>query len=307
MRRLQFPKSATELQLRDTAIGPRLIRNIPGLALKRLLWSLVRRQEFAYDTVTPQGWRVNGHTRDWIQRMLYYFGMWEPNLTAWIESRLRHEDVFIDVGANVGYFTLLASRCVGPSGKVVAVEAMPAIFAHLEKHVRDNRLANTRLINQAAVGPGSPPEVTMFWGDAGNLGSTGMLRHEGDIRPVRVAASTLAEMLKDDECRRARVIKVDVEGVEAEAVRGLELGSGRFNDDLELIVEVSVDPEQHVQRTWLMDHLGDLGFFPYVLPESHNFYCYAYPKRSLLRPRRVHEPLTRMHNVIFSRIDADEL
>lgn len=289
------------------AIGPQLIRSIPGFALKRLVWSLIRRREFAYETVTPQGWRISGHTRDWIQRALYYFGMWEPNLTAWIESRLGSGDVFIDVGANVGYFTLLASRRVGPNGKVVAVEAMPAIFAHLAEHVRDNQLVNTRLISQAAVGPGSPREVTMFWGNAGNLGSTGMLRREGDVRPVTVAASPLAEMLTDEECRRARLIKVDVEGVEAEAVHGLGLASGRFNDQLELIVEIAVDPERLVQQAWLMEHLSGLGFFPYVLPESHNFRYYVDPGRSLLRPRRVREPLTRMHNVIFSRIDADEL
>lgn len=283
------------------------MRSIPGLALKRLLWSLIRRREFAYETVTPQGWRISGHTRDWIQRALYYFGMWEPNLTAWIESRLGSSDVFIDVGANVGYFTLLASRRVGPHGKVVAVEAMPAIFAHLAKHVRDNQLANTRLIHQAAVGPGSPREVTMFWGNAGNLGSTSMLGREGDARSVTVAASTLAEMLTDEECRRARLIKMDVEGVEAETVHGLGLDSGRFNDHLELVVEIAVDPERLAQRTWLMEYLSGLGFFPYVLPESHNFRYYVYPKRSLLRPRRMREPLTRMHNVIFSRIDADEL
>jgi len=289
------------------AIAPRLIRSVPGLALKRLIWSLIRRVEFEYQTITPRGWRISGHTSDWIQRTLYYFGIWEPNLTAWIESRVGSADVFIDVGANVGYFTLLASHLVGPDGKVVAVEAMPAIFERLAKHARDNELTNTRLINQAAVGPDSPPEVTMFWGDAGNLGSTGMFRRGSELRPITVAASTLADMLTDEECRRARLIKLDVEGVEAEAVRGLGLDSGRFNDQLELIIEISIDGESLAQRTWLMRYLGGLGYFPYVLPESHNFRHYAYPERSLLRPRRVREPLTRMHNVIFSKTDADEL
>jgi hypothetical protein len=89
---------------------PRLLRGIPGLQLKRLVWSLVRRREFAYSTTTPRGWHITGHTRDWIQRNLYYFGLWEPNLSAWIESRLSPGDVFIDVGANIGYFTLLAAN-----------------------------------------------------------------------------------------------------------------------------------------------------------------------------------------------------
>lgn len=272
-----------------------------------MLWSLVRRREFDYETVTPRGWRINGHTRDWIQRTLYYFGLWEPNLTAWIERRLKRGDGFIDVGANVGYFTLLASDCVGPDGNVVAIEAMPAIYEHLARHIRDNGLTNTRVVNKAAVGPDAPAEVSLFWGDAGNLGSTGLLQQNDSLRSVTVAAGTLADILNDEECRRARLMKVDVEGVEDEVIRGLQLESGRFNESLELIVEVSCEPAREQRRTWLMNHLQRLGFFPYVLPESHNFRDFAYPRRALSSPRRLRGPLTRMHNVIFSRIDAETL
>lgn len=289
------------------AIAPKLIRCAPGIALKRLLWSLLRRREFAYETVTPQGWRISGHTRDWIQRTLYYFGSWEPNLTAWIVSRLKNGDVFVDVGANVGYFTLLAARCVGPEGRVVAVEAMPAIFEHLAKHVRDNGLTNARLVNKAAVGPGSPPEVELFWGSGENIGSTGIIDRGGGGRGVTIAASTLSDILTDDECARARLIKVDVEGMEPETVDGLRLASRRFSKDLELIIEVAYDPQRMAQRAWLFDRLHGLGFYSYVLPETHCFHHYAYPERSHERPRRVREPLTRLHNVIFSRIDADHL
>lgn len=238
--------------------------------------------------------------------MLYYFGLWEPNLTAWIASRLKNGDVFVDVGANVGYFTLLAARCVGSGGKVVAIEAMPSIFEHLAEHVRDNGLTNTRLLNQAAVGPDSAPEVELFWGSTENIGSTGMIGR-GSGRGVMVTASTLSNLLTDDECARARLIKVDIEGVEPEAVHGLGLESGRFSKDLELIVEVTYDPERMAQRAWLFDYLERLGFFGYVLAETHRFRHYAYPEGSRERPRRLREPLTRMHNVIFSRIDADQL
>lgn len=289
------------------AIAPKLIRGTPGLALKRLLWSLLRRREFAYDVVTPQGWRISGHTRDWIQRTLYYFGLWEPNLSAWIASRLKHGDAFVDVGANVGYFTLLAARCVGPEGKVVAIEAMPSIFEHLAKHVRDNGLTNTRVVNKAAVGPGSPPEVELFWGNEGNIGSTGMIPRGTEGRGITIAASTLSDILTDDECARARLIKIDVEGVEPETVKGLGLESRPFNKDLELIIEVSYDPERLAQRDWLLDYLHGLGFFSYVLPDTHRFRHYAYPHHSRERPHRLKQPLTRMHNVIFSRIDADQL
>ena len=286
---------------------PRLIRGMPGLALKRLVWSLVRRREFAYSTTTPRGWRITGHTRDWIQRNLYYFGLWEPNLSAWIESRLSPGDVFIDVGANIGYFTLLAANRVGPSGRVVAVEAMPAIFQHLSAHVAANALANTRLINEAAVGPGEPPEALLYWGGEGNIGSSGMIQHTAQAEAVKVAARTLAQMLTPEECRRARLIKVDVEGVEGRTIRGLELERDCFDQRLELIVEISAGAEATTDPADLLQYLGSLGFFPYELREDHYFKRYAYPARAVSQPQRVRQPLHAVHNVIFSRIDADRL
>jgi FkbM family methyltransferase len=286
---------------------PRLLRGIPGLQLKRLVWSLVRRREFAYSTTTPRGWHITGHTRDWIQRNLYYFGLWEPNLSAWIESRLSPGDVFIDVGANIGYFTLLAANRVGPSGAVVAVEAMPAIFQHLASHVAANGLSNTRLINEAAVGPDDPYEVLLYWGGAGNIGSSGMLQHATQTESVKVNARTLAQMLTPDEYRRARLIKVDVEGVEGRTIRGLGLERGGFDERLELIVEISAGPDVETDPADLLEYFAGLGFFPYELREDHYFQRYAYPATAVSRPQRVRQPLTAVHNVIFSKLDAESL
>jgi hypothetical protein len=162
-------------------------------------------------------------------------------------------------------------------------------------------------VNKAAVGPGAPPEVELFWGNAGNIGSTGMIPRGGAGRGVTIAANTLSDILTDDECARARLIKIDVEGVEPETVQGLGLESSRFHKDLELIIEVSCDSERLAQRDWLLDYLHGLGFFSYLLPDMHRFRHYAYPNSSRERPRRLREPLTRMHNVIFSRVDADQL
>ena len=286
---------------------PSLIRTVPGLALKRLVWSLVRRREFAYETTTPRGWRITGHTRDWIQRNLYYFGLWEPNLSAWIETRLSPGDGFIDVGANIGYVTLLAANCVGSTGRVVAVEAMPAIFQHLAAHVAANSLTNTRLINEAAVGPGDPSEVLLYWGGAGNIGSSGMIQHTSEARSVKVRARTLAQMLTVEECRHARLMKIDVEGVEGRTIRGLELERDCFDPRLELIVEVSVGADAGTDHEDLLRYLASLGFIAYELREDHYFQRYAYPARAVSRPQRVRQPLTAVHNLIFSRIDADFL
>lgn len=288
-------------------IAPWMIRNVPTRPLKRLIWSLVRRREFDFNTTTFRGWSLKGNTTDWIQRSLYYFGLWEPNLSAWIERRLSAGDVFVDVGANVGYFTLLASARVGATGKVVAIEPMPEIFGHLSEHVAANSLQNVRLINEAAVGPGEEGEVRLYWGGDANTGSTGLLPRDQPVRSATVSARTLASMLTADECRSARLIKIDVEGVEAAVLRGLEARCGRFRDDLELVVEIVHDPNDGAAGASLLRYMQGLGFHAYVIRDDHHFHEYAVRNPRRLVPVRLRHALSQSHNIIFSRVDSETL
>jgi hypothetical protein len=85
-------------------------------------------------------------TSDVIQRYLWLFGTWEPHLTAWMRSRITPGDLVIDVGAHTGYFTLLASQLVGPTGSVVAIEPSPAFHQILTANIQTNGCANVRTI-----------------------------------------------------------------------------------------------------------------------------------------------------------------
>src|ERR1700757_5463861 len=73
------------------------------------------------DGITEDGIHIRCRLPDAIPMCLYLFGTWEPDLAAFLRRRLRPGDTFIDVGANVGYMSALASRLVGPHGAVVAI------------------------------------------------------------------------------------------------------------------------------------------------------------------------------------------
>src|SRR5436309_218434 len=112
------------------------IRYGPDALGRRALWTRVVEPYFAWEAypfVAPTvfGSKLAGCTNEILQQYLYYFGVWEPHVTSWICGRLRPGDGFIDVGANIGYYTLLASHLVGAAGTVVAVEASPKTFARL--------------------------------------------------------------------------------------------------------------------------------------------------------------------------------
>lgn len=132
------------------------IRYAPVQVGKRLALGLLRKEfrslrHRRFEASTRFGTRMAGETSDILDAYIYCFGVWEPNLTHWVRSRLRPNDVFVDIGANIGYFSLLASRLVGGDGAVVAVEAMPETFERLQRNIALNCAArNVRAVNAAA-------------------------------------------------------------------------------------------------------------------------------------------------------------
>ena len=102
------------------------------------------------------------------------FGVWEPNISNAIENLLIPGDVFVDVGANIGYDTLLASTLVGSSGTVVSIEALPSTFENLSKNVACNSAKNVRIVN-AAVAEKSGP-VTIYSAPKANIGASTIVK-----------------------------------------------------------------------------------------------------------------------------------
>jgi FkbM family methyltransferase len=111
--------------------------------------------------------------------------------------------VAFDVGANVGYYTLLLARGVGPKGRVTAFEPNPANVARLKEHLRLNKIDNVEIV-EAAV---SDTTGTAF---LSGEGATGKLSQTG----------TPIQTLQLDNYPRPDFIKMDIEGGETAALRG---------------------------------------------------------------------------------------
>src|ERR1700694_5491581 len=80
-------------------------------------------------------------TRDYlISPALVLDGLWEPDVTDWLRRTLKPGQVFVDIGANIGYFTLMGSRLVGERGRVFAVEPHPRLAELLTRNVHLNNL-----------------------------------------------------------------------------------------------------------------------------------------------------------------------
>lgn len=158
---------------------------------------------------------------DDVGRRLYKDGMYEPEIAAALEAHVPWEegDVFVDVGANIGWYSLLTQRLSLGRCRTVAFEPDPSNFELLRRNIALNRATRVHTIN-AAVGDRAGRQALHRYGKS-NTGRHSLLpiNHGG---AVEVAVTTL-----DDEVdrhvgpdARVRLMKLDVEGYEVFALRG---------------------------------------------------------------------------------------
>ncbi|MEV6395382.1 FkbM family methyltransferase [Streptomyces sp. NPDC051907] len=261
---------------------------------------------------TRFGARFLVDTEDLIQRYLYMFGVWEPHMTHWLQRRLRPGDTFVDVGANIGYVSVLASRLVGESGRVVAIEASPAFHHRLRQHARLNGCANIRAVNAAVSDQRKP--LTFVLASSKNLGANSIVPYDGPAESVfEIEASPLPDLLDAEEIARARVIKIDVEGAEGGVVRGLAPMLDLLRPDAEITVEVT--PDRMAQLGDSVEELLEImrkhGFHVYRLVNDYAADSYPAALRRSAQgksaPVRWRGPVVDESDLIFSRVDAETL
>ena len=308
MRRLQTPAehiSGFSQVIRSAAVVP----------LFGVYWTALRARARLHGPVVVRSTSIDGtmfscHLPDLVQTYIHLFGIWEPDLTHFIRRRLAAGDTFVDVGANIGYYTVLASKWVGPRGRVVAIEASPRVFADLRASVElNNASGNTRLVNMAASD--HLGELEVFSGPLHNIGLTTTVAGRGFPSQARIACAPLANLMAVDEVRAARLVKIDVEGGEPAVLNGMGTFLDGCRDDVEILVELS--PAWWSDRTrsasQVLKPILDRGFHTYSLPNSYWPWRYLWPN-CVAAPRRIPiEALDRAKrlDLVLSRQDTDAL
>lgn len=287
------------------------IRYAPFSLGKPWLWSEVIHPYLAWESypfVAPTvfGAKIAGNTTDLIQQYLYYFGVWEPHLTRWITQTLQPGDTFIDVGANIGYYSLLASPLVGEAGAVVAIEASPQTFVLLENNLARNHVTNVRALNVAVSNRHGVAQV--FRGYASNIGMTTIIKDEDLPYECDVVTAPLSALLLPVECQNARVIKIDVEGAEWAVAAGMVPLLRDSRADLAVIVEIEPVPLARGGKcpSDVMKIFLEAGFHAYRIENDYSPLSYLRPMADS-RPIRLHSTPEQVTEVVFSRWDTEML
>ncbi len=184
------------------------------------------------------GAKFNADIRDRVPQSAFFFGVWEPNISHQLERRLRPGSLFVDVGSNFGYYSLLAAKLVGAAGDVVAIEASPSIFQRLCSNIERNGLTNVRCVNAAVSDRRGA--LTIYAGPSFNTGATSTIEAwRGGPAEAVVQALPLNEILTKAERARVRLIKIDVEGAELPILEQILATTDCYPTDAEIIVEFS--------------------------------------------------------------------
>jgi len=145
----------------------------------------------------------------------YWLGRFEPAAMTLFASLVHDGATVFDVGAHVGYYSLLASRLVGAQGHVVAFEPLPRNLGYLRRHVALNAATNVRVIGAAVA---DVPGRATF--EEGASGAEGMLGPGGTLD---VEVVTLDSVAYDAAgVAPPSVLKIDVEGAEQRVLLGAE-------------------------------------------------------------------------------------
>ena len=148
---------------------------------------------------------------------LSVFGIYEPLETELIKTELKAGDVFLDIGAHIGYYTLIAAEQVGHNGKVIAFEPEPTNFSLLKKNVEMNGYQNVILIQKAVT---SRSEKGRLFLSNTNTGNHTLLDYYNDRNSIEIETISLDDYFNDYE-GYVDFVKIDVEGAEATVIQGM--------------------------------------------------------------------------------------
>jgi len=160
-----------------------------------------------------------------IEVQLYLYDWFEKDVHDFVASQLAPGKVFVDIGANIGCYTLQAAAAVGESGKVLAFEPLPAAFERLKRNLGLNRFDRVTLFQGACCDRTgslkfymqSCPEVP-FANAIGTLYPS--IWYGRQPETCEVAAHPLDQWLADVAFERVDLIKIDAEGSEFDIIKG---------------------------------------------------------------------------------------
>ncbi len=233
----------------------RLARGRPAAA-----WLIQPGQVVVFDRFLG-GFTIEAHTDSKIERQMLT-GTYEPHLQRILDQYVQPGDVCLDIGANVGAMSLSLAKRAGHAGSVHAFEPAPMLFERLQRNIALNP-SHTPTITAHNLGVGAQ-SGTLHWLQSSAGEGNGRLLEHAAPGSISVAVVTLDTFAADNDVQRIDFMKIDVERMELEVVRG---GRALLAAHMPVILFETLPChgiarlEQQTQQ--LLEVLGELGYEVY--------------------------------------------
>lgn len=292
-----------------TALGG-YVRYSPLDLGKSSAWKLLEQYVLWRSDLRPRvaetrfGFKLQLQPPDLIQTVILLSGVWEPLLTKCVVNSLGTGDVVVDIGANIGYYSLLASERVGIEGKVYAVEASPSIFERLQGNIGLNPRNCVAAVN--ALVSNTSGKQPFYLGPAGNLGrstsNSSIGTEPGFHLEGHIAACPVTDVVPERDLFGARLIKIDVEGGERQVLETIVPRLREFSERtmwvVELTPQLSIGGQADID--WICECFWTAGYRAYRVPNVYPVdVLFSEPATTPMKELK--NPPTSQADVIFSR------
>lgn len=250
------------------AVG-RALRSVTYRYIERLA-----RTPNRFRSVTVLGLHLNANVTDFVFSSIYFANHpYEEHLTRYFAEHLGPGSVFVDVGANCGYFSMLAAGLVGPSGRVFSFEPNPPVFRELADHLERNGLQDRVHTFELALSDRADSRtlfVTPQHSGLSTMVSESIVAagHFGGATSVAVNTIRFDDWREKQSVGRVDLMKIDVEGFEAQVLAGM-IESLRALRIRRVVCETNWDSPAHRL-------LVEIGFRPAALENVGSVWNIAY-------------------------------
>jgi len=236
-----------------------------GQSLKYLLFRYVLKQPFLMAKENKFGLLYKFKTEDVVGRHIYKRGKYESHISDFLSEKFKFNegDIALDIGANIGWYSILLNKLMPESGKIYAFEPDPLNFKLLSENIKLNTATNVVAVNNALSDKNETKKLYRY--SSKNLGRHSLLDiNKADY--IEVEALVLDQFLQNQniDISKVKFVKIDIEGYEYFALSG----ASRVLDHVQCLIGEFV-PE-HMERggikpELLINLMQNKGFRPNVI------------------------------------------
>ncbi|MFQ3647024.1 MAG: FkbM family methyltransferase [Anaerolineae bacterium] len=205
----------------------------------------------------PDGFVMELNCQHATERQLFFSGVYQSSLAQVLRTIVPAGGYVIDIGANLGYYSLLMSKLVGKSGRVAAFEANPYLLARLEADRQRNNFDQLTYYGKAVA----ERAAEMTFAIARDYGKSSLQAdYIKDVQEhISVQTITLDDFIAEQRWPRLDVVKSDIEGSDCQALLGAREAIRRFRPHIVFELWRDTSPEwQEEARKLLQDHCYEL-------------------------------------------------